>query len=91
MSESRTITDDQLAGIRTEIFAGRKIQAIKLYREAAGCGLKDAKDVVESLEDELRAKEPESFSATKKSGCASVVLIGISLIGAVAATARLLA
>ena len=29
--------------------AGRKIEAIKLYREQTGVGLKDAKDYVESL------------------------------------------
>jgi ribosomal protein L7/L12 len=29
--------------------AGQKIEAIKLYREKTGCGLKEAKDYVESL------------------------------------------
>lgn len=29
--------------------AGQKIGAIKLYREQTGCGLKEAKDYVESL------------------------------------------
>ena len=29
--------------------AGQKIQAIKLYREQTGAGLKEAKDYVESL------------------------------------------
>lgn len=29
---------------------GRKLQAIKVYREATGVGLKQAKDYVESLE-----------------------------------------
>ncbi len=29
--------------------AGRKIQAIKVYREATGAGLKDAKDAVDLL------------------------------------------
>jgi len=29
--------------------AGQKIQAIKLYRESSGVGLKEAKDFVESL------------------------------------------
>ncbi|MET8150563.1 ribosomal protein L7/L12 [Actinoplanes sp. NPDC049668] len=30
-----------------ELLAGRKIQAIKEYREATGTGLKEAKDAVE--------------------------------------------
>ena len=29
--------------------AGKKIQAIKLYRQQTGCGLKEAKDYVEGL------------------------------------------
>jgi len=32
-----------------ELLAGRKIQAIKVYREATGVGLKEAKDAVELL------------------------------------------
>jgi ribosomal protein L7/L12 len=30
--------------------AGRKIEAIKVYREATGVGLKEAKDAVEAME-----------------------------------------
>jgi hypothetical protein len=37
------------AGVVDELMAGRKIQAIKAYREATGLGLKDAKDAVEAL------------------------------------------
>jgi hypothetical protein len=40
-------------GVHAEIMellkAGKKIQAIKVYREQTGCGLKEAKDYVESL------------------------------------------
>jgi hypothetical protein len=35
--------------IRQLLKAGKKIQAIKLYRQRTGSGLKDAKDYVESL------------------------------------------
>jgi len=35
--------------IRDEIARGRKINAIKLYREATGVGLKEAKDIVEAM------------------------------------------
>ena len=37
--------------VRAHLAAGRKIQAIKAYREQTGAGLKDAKDAVEALED----------------------------------------
>jgi len=36
--------------VRGQIAAGRKIEAIKLAREATHCGLKEAKDLVESME-----------------------------------------
>jgi len=35
--------------------AGKKIQAIKAYRQATGAGLKDAKDAVENIERTMRA------------------------------------
>ena len=35
------------AEIRAQMRAGRKINAIKLYREATGLGLKESKDAVE--------------------------------------------
>jgi len=40
--------------ILERIRAGRKIEAIKLYRERYGIGLKDAKEAVEALERDLR-------------------------------------
>ena len=43
--------DPRLLG---EIEAGREIQAIKLYRELTGVGLKEAKDAVESISAGLR-------------------------------------
>jgi ribosomal protein L7/L12 len=40
---------DLPAAVLQELLAGRKIQAIKEYREATGVGLKEAKDAVELL------------------------------------------
>ena len=37
---------DEVAGL---VRAGRKIEAIKLYRETTGAGLKEAKDAVDRL------------------------------------------
>jgi large subunit ribosomal protein L7/L12 len=45
-AESNTLDGRVLALVR----AGRKIEAIKLYRDMTGAGLKEAKDAVESLE-----------------------------------------
>lgn len=63
------------------LFAGKKIPAIKLYREQVkpGTGLAEAKEAVERLEAGLRAQHPEKFTASaQKSGCAA------ALFGAVA-------
>jgi large subunit ribosomal protein L7/L12 len=41
---------DMRAAVEAELAAGRKIEAIKLLREATGLGLKDAKEAVEAME-----------------------------------------
>ena len=57
----KAIPENKLAEIKAALVAGRKIEAIKWYREAAGVGLTEAKDAVEKLEAELRAASPERF------------------------------
>jgi ribosomal protein L7/L12 len=59
--------------IDDEIYAGKKIQAIKLYREASGVGLKEAKDAVEERQRELEKESPGRFA--QKSGCMSILLL----------------
>jgi ribosomal protein L7/L12 len=49
--------------VKEAIFRGRKIEAIKRYREQTGCGLKESKEAVERLEAELRVSSPESFAS----------------------------
>lgn len=51
----------------------RKIEAIKLLREADGLGLKQAKEQVEELERQLAAADP-SYRA-KRSGCGVALLL----------------
>jgi len=57
------------------IFAGQKIEAIKMYRDASHLGLKESKDVIDALEKQLREECPEEFAHAAKTGC-SVVLVG---------------
>ncbi len=56
--------------IKRLLQADQKINAIKLYRQATGASLREAKDAVESLEREVRGRveqrgdvEPQSTSA----------------------------
>ncbi len=56
--------------IMDHIFAGRKIEAIKRYREATGSDLKEAKEYLDDLTDQLRQTHPERFGkADGRSGC----------------------
>lgn len=67
-------TSEQWQAIEDELYTGRKIAAIKLFREAVGCDLKTAKDTLDRHEQVLRERDPEKF-ITSKSGCGSAVLI----------------
>ena len=48
--EVSTIFSTRLDPVLQALRSGNKIQAIKLYREATGVSLKDAKDAVEAME-----------------------------------------
>jgi len=70
------LSNAQRDAIQTEIFAGKKISAIKAYREATGAGLKDAKDAVEAMEAQLRTSSPGRFTAAPaKAGCLPMLLL----------------
>ena len=72
------LSSAQRDAIQTEIFAGKKISAIKAYREATGAGLKDAKDAVEAMEAQLRTSSPGRFTAAPaKAGCLPMLLLFI--------------
>ncbi len=77
------LTDDAPArptpsGLDAEVLVlardGRKIDAIKRYREATGSGLKEAKDAVEAL-------MAEHGLAKQGAGCGSAVLLMLVLAG----------
>lgn len=63
--------------ITDSLFAGRKIDAIKIHREHTGMGLKQSKDFIEAMEAELRAKDPSKFSAPAAAakGCTSIIAL----------------
>ncbi len=72
------LTEKDIGQISDALLAGRKIDAIKIYREATGSGLMEAKEFIEKLEDDLREEYPDKFPERGK-GCAAVFLIGLVL------------
>jgi hypothetical protein len=74
------LSDTARDHVEAAVFAGRKIEAIKAYREATGEGLKESKEAVEAMEVELRAAQAGRFSpTTSKGGCLPVLLLALPL------------
>lgn len=60
--------------IENAILAGRKLEAIKRYRELTFTGLADAKAAVDDMEARLRIEAPERFAKPPgKGGCTVTV------------------
>lgn len=57
------------AAITEALFAGRKIQAIQLYREQNKVGLAEAKRAMDELEAKLRLSAPGLFSKPPRNSC----------------------
>mgnify|MGYP001602022755 CR=1 FL=1 len=62
------LTPEQLTTLGNALYAGNKIEAIKLYRTVTGKDLKDSKDAVEKLAAELEAKNPAMFARRRSHG-----------------------
>lgn len=55
----------------------QKLKAIKLYRDATGASLSESKRFVETLLEQLRQEDPESYPQAGTAGCTlSVFLLG---------------
>jgi hypothetical protein len=57
------------------LYAGRKIEAIKIHREVTGAGLRESKDFIDALEAQLRIESPQRFSGPSKRGCAGMIVL----------------
>jgi ribosomal protein L7/L12 len=81
------IPPTELDRIKAAIFGGRKIEAIKICRQATGLGLAEAKTVIDTMETELRKTDADKFTASAK-GCFGVIVL---FVGAAAGFGVLLA
>ena len=73
------LPDDKIREITDCLLAGRKIEAVKIYREATGKGLKESKEFIESLTASLREKHPDKFPAAK-AGCTSLIVLSLTIL-----------
>ena len=85
--------DSQMIAEMADALAqNRKVEAIKIYREAKGATLLEAKQFVEELIPQLAEKDPERFAQLKTagSGCggaaAAILFIVTYCIAAVASS-----
>ena len=55
------LTQEQMERIAEALASVRKIEAIKLYREATGKDLKEAKEFIDALIPKLKEWDPEKY------------------------------
>ena len=82
---SEQLPEQVVEEISEAIFKGRKIHAIKVYREQMGVDLKTAKEFVDALAERLREEAPERFQGGG-AGCSGQAAALLILIGAVVYT-----
>jgi hypothetical protein len=83
------LTDEQREAMTELLFIGHKLNAIKIFRQATGAGLKESKDFVDALEAQLMQTMPERFQLVKLEGLSKSfvvsLLLGILAVGGIIA------
>jgi hypothetical protein len=80
------LTPEQWTQIESELAAGRKISAVKLYRQFTGVDLYNAKLIVEEHHARLQELDPQTWPKPKKGGCGTqlgmllVVMVSLALL-----------
>lgn len=74
-------SQEQINSIADALAAGRKLDAIKIYREATGKGLKDAKDFIDALVPRLKEQDPQKYAnlSAQGAGCSSAILVCLAI------------
>lgn len=78
MERPNNISVEVWQQIEAHVFNNQKIEAIKIYREATGEGLKESKDAIEQIVLSLKKDNPHKF-IPQKSGCGTTLFF-LSLI-----------
>lgn len=77
------LPEDMAPTILAALASGRKIEAIKLLRDATGLGLREARIIVEQLESDYEAGKPSPPPApgfSEEGGVKSLVVIAVALV-----------
>jgi ribosomal protein L7/L12 len=78
-----SLSADAMQEVSALLMAGKKIEAIKLYRTAAGVDLKDAKDAVDALEVRLNPAAVTTRDAARVrrlAAVAALIVVGLALL-----------
>jgi hypothetical protein len=82
------INSEQRDRIKEALVSGKKIEAIKIYRELTNLGLKECKEYIDGMISELIERDPEKYAklSSSGSGCRSAAMflfiIGSGIIAA---------
>lgn len=87
---AQSLTQEQIGAVTDAIFAGQKIEAMKLYREASGASLVEAKEFVEKLEAELRLQYPGRFAVAPPARSMMPIVIFVVIASGIAIVLLLL-
>ena len=71
-----SLSEESTKKIADALLAGRKIEAIKLYRSETGESLTEAKAFIDNLTSELKQEYPDKFKAEAK-GCMIYIVFGL--------------
>lgn len=74
MKKPENIQAETWKEIERAISNNSKIEAIKLYREATGQGLKESKDFIDDAFEQIKKDDPYKIGP-KKSGCGATILL----------------
>ncbi|MCO4781721.1 MAG: hypothetical protein KC646_05305 [Candidatus Cloacimonetes bacterium] len=72
---SNELSENQLLQLSEILYSGSKIEAIKYYRSISGQGLKESKEYIDTLYEQLQKENPHKFRTTPSSGCGSTVAV----------------
>ncbi|EMI52416.1 hypothetical protein [Rhodopirellula sallentina] len=67
--------------IREFVEQGKKLHAIKVYKEHVNSSLLEAKNAIEAMEKEAASKQPESAVVQSQSGCAGMLVLIATTFG----------